>query len=241
MYFKDIPLNKILFLDIETVPAFASYDQMPDDWKALWDHKASFINRDGLPDDEFYQQAGIYAEFGKIIAISVAIISNGNALRVKTFYGDSEKCILQKFKHLVEGYFNSADAYLCAHNGKEFDFPYIARRMLVNNIDLPPILDTHGRKPWETHFLDTMELWKFGDFKHFTSLELLARLFELPSPKTETSGKDVWRLYWQDHDLDRIAEYCEKDTITVAQIFLKFRGKSPIPADKISFADRDKC
>ncbi len=241
MNFKDLALNKILFLDIETVPAFAAYDQLPPQWKKLWDIKASYVNHDNLPDEEFYHQAGIYAEFGKIVAISLAFITTKMELRVKTYYGDDEKCILENFKTLLEKYFSTTDSYLCAHNGKEFDFPYIARRMLVNNISLPAILDNHGRKPWETRFLDTMELWKFGDYKHFTSLELLTTLFDLPSPKTETSGQDVWRIYWQDHDLERIATYCEKDTISVAQIFLKLRGQSVIQPENITISDRQKC
>ena len=241
MYFKDIPLNKILFLDIETVPAYPSYDQMPIEWKKLWDKKASYINRDDLPDEEFYHQAGIYAEFGKVVAISVAFVTTDWQMRVKTYYGDGEKCILERFKQLLDNYFSKPDTYLCAHNGKEFDFPYIARRMLVNNIPLPAVLDNHGRKPWETRLLDTMELWKFGDYKHFTSLELLAKLFDLPSPKTETTGKDVWKIYWEDHDLDRIAQYCEKDTISVAQIFLKFRGDPVITPENITIAEREKC
>ncbi len=241
MYFKDIPLNKILFLDIETVPAYASYDQLPENWRKLWDTKASYINRDGLPEEEFYHQAGIYAEFGKIVAISVAFITSDRQLRVKSYYGDDEKCILEKFKQLIDNYFSSSESYLCAHNGKEFDFPYIARRMLVHDISLPDILDNHGRKPWETRLLDTMDLWKFGDYKHFTSLELLSTLFDLPNPKTQTSGKDVWKIYWQDRDLERIAEYCEKDTISVAQIFLKFRGQPVINPENITIAEREKC
>ena len=241
MNFRQIAINKILFLDIETVPAFESYEQMPEDWKRLWDKKASYINRDGVDDAEFYQKAGIYAEFGMIVAISVAFITQQRQLRVKTFYGESEKCILERFKELVDTYFSGHDSYLCAHNGKEFDFPYIARRMLVNGISLPSVLDTHGRKPWETRFIDTMELWKFGDYKHFTSLELLAKLFDLPSPKAETSGEDVWRIYWQDKDLERIAEYCEKDTVSVAQIFLKFRGEEVIPPENIVLSGREKC
>ena len=241
MNFRQIALNKILFLDIETVPAFESYEQMPDDWKRLWDKKASFINRDGVEDAEFYHQAGIYAEFGKIVAISVAFITQQRQLRVKSFYGEDESCILENFKQLVEKHFSGKDSYLCAHNGKEFDFPYIARRMLVNGISLPSVLDTHGRKPWETRFLDTMELWKFGDYKHFTSLELLAKLFELPSPKADISGEDVWKIYWQDKEVERIAEYCEKDTVSVAQIFLKFRGEEVIPQEGIVIAGREKC
>jgi len=244
MDFRQIPLNKILFLDIETVPAFPEYSRLPEQWKKLWDKKASYINRDGLPDEEFYQRAGIYAEFGKVIAVSLGIITENNGrreLRLKTIYGDNEKCILEKLARILDQYYANDDNYLCAHNGKEFDFPFLARRMLVNNVKIPKILDTHGKKPWETHHLDTMELWKFGDHKHFTSLELLATLFDLPSPKTDIDGSEVWKIYWQDKDLERIAEYCEKDTITVAQLFLKFRNQPPVPKENIIIAERDKC
>ncbi len=244
MDFRQIPLNKILFLDIETVPAFPEYSQLPEQWKKLWDKKASYINRDGLPDEEFYQRAGIYAEFGKVIAVSLGIITENNGqreLRLKTIYGDNEKCILQKLADLLDKYYSNDDNYLCAHNGKEFDFPFLARRMLVHNVKIPKILDTHGKKPWEVRHLDTMDLWKFGDHKHYTSLELLATLFDLPSPKDDIDGSEVWKVYWQDKDLDRIAEYCEKDTVTVVRLFMKFRNEPPIEQQNIVNTQREKC
>ena len=240
MYFREVPLDKILFLDIETVPSFPSYQEMPDKWKKLWDKKAKLINHDQLSDEEFYNQAGIYSEFGKVIVISMGAIKN-KKLIIKSIYGDNEKCILEQFASIVKKSFNGTDNYLCAHNGKEFDFPYLARRMIINGILLPNILDVHGKKPWEVKFLDTMELWKFGDYKHFTSLELLAELFGLPNPKSDIKGQDIWKIYWQDRDIENITEYCEKDVITLVQIFLKFRNEPFINQENIEIFPRHKC
>jgi len=243
MNFKEINLRKILFLDIETVPQYEKYEDLPENWKKLWDKKAYWVNRDDLPEEEFYHRAGIYSEFGKIVCISTAFIHEEKGerfLRIKTFYGDDEKQLLEQFNSMLEKHFNSDEHFLCAHNGKEFDFPYIARRSLVNGVTIPKLLDTHGLKPWQVNHLDTMELWKFGDHKHYTSLELLALLFDLPNPKTEVDGSEVWRLYHKEKDLDTIAEYCENDTITVAQIFLKFRGEKIIPPPNVIKTKRIK-
>ncbi len=242
--FKEIPLKNILFLDIETVPAYPDYGSLPGDWKELWDKKASYIAKNDESEEETYSRSAIYAEFGKIVAVSVAIVKekdNGQFISVKTIYGDDEKCILKKLASLLNKYYSDGDKYLCAHNGKEFDFPYLARRMLVNNIPVPKILDTHGKKPWEVTHLDTMELWKFGDYKHFTSLRLLARLFDLPDPKSETDGSQIARIFWQEKDYDRIKNYCEQDTITVIQLFLKFRNEKIIPQENIEILKSEKC
>ncbi|MDI3527763.1 MAG: 3-5 exonuclease [Tenuifilum sp.] len=231
----NVKLDEILFLDIETVPQFAQYDQMPDEFKKLWDRKANSLAKNQEQPHELYDRAGIYAEFGKIICISVGriVFSNGStSFRVKSYYGDDEKTLLRDFGKMLETFSTQMpNLNLCAHNGKEFDFPYIARRMLVNGIEIPQILNVAGKKPWEVKFLDTMELWKFGDYKHYTSLNLLAYIFGIKSPKDDIDGSEVATCYYEQNDLPRIVTYCEKDTLTVAQLLLKYNGM-PLIADE---------
>jgi len=228
-----IPLQKLLFLDIETVPMVPAYDDMPERIKKLWDKKAGFLKRedDDTP-ESLFPRAGIYAEFGKIVCISFGMLIDGT-FRIKSFYGDEEKILLQDFATLLETKFSSKDFLLCAHNGKEFDFPYLSRRMLINGIALPEILDLAGKKPWEVAHIDTMELWKFGDFKNYTSLELLAAIFNIPTPKDDIDGSQVGTVYWEDKDLERIVTYCQKDVLTIAQLFLRYQGKPLLEDEQV--------
>lgn len=224
-----LELEKILFLDIETVPQDKEFKTLDQDFKGLWEHKSKYFREQkGMSLDESYERAGIYAEFGKIICISVGLFSLAEGtrqFRVKSFSGHNEKEILKEFAELLNTHYNSADQNLCAHNGKEFDFPYIARRMLINGIKLPYHLDLAGKKPWEVQHLDTMALWKFGDYKHFTSIKLMTKIFGIPTPKDDIEGSDVARVYYEDKDLPRIVKYCVKDVVAVAQIVLKFMGE----------------
>ncbi len=227
-------LTRYLFLDIETVPAVYEFDKLGEKEKKLFEKKVRYrLNEENTVED-IYNQAGIWAEFGKIIVISTGFFVKNGEFRIKSFYGHEEKKILNDFAALLNSnYFQREDLQLCAHNGKEFDFPYIARRMLINNIPLPKQLQVFGKKPWETPFCDTMELWKFGDYKHYTSLDLLTHILGIPSPKTDIEGKDVARIYYEEKDLERIKEYCERDVIAIAQIMLKFSGKEILPEEKI--------
>lgn len=234
---NDLQLDKVLFLDIETVPMVAEYEFLNQRFKKLWDRKARHISTEKSPKDVF-PQAGIYAEFGKIICISAGYIRNSKgteSFRITSFFGDDEKLLLTDFLNTVNENFSSADWILCAHNGKEFDFPYIARRALVNGLHLPPVFDIAGKKPWEVKHLDTLDLWKFGDYKHFTSLDLLTAIFDIPTPKDDISGADVYKVYYQQDDLERIVKYCEKDVITVAQLLRKFKGKQLLENEQIVF------
>lgn len=225
------PVN-VLFLDIETVPQYADFDSVPEKFKEFWDHKSSYFREDDQQAGDVYQRAGIYSEFGKIICISVGIIvvkENQKTFRIKSFYGDDEAVLLKEFAQMLEKYHSwNKDLQLCAHNGKEFDFPYIARRMLINEIKLPKILDIAGKKPWEVMFLDTMELWKFGDYKNYTSLNLLTHIFNIPTPKDDIDGSMVADVYWIDKDIERIVKYCEKDVLAIAQLLLKYKGEDLI-------------
>ena len=228
MLLKNLNLSHVLFLDIETVSGYPDYESMPEDWQYLWEDKTKFQRKDEYSPSEFYpMRAGILAEFDKIVCVSVGFIHHeGNQMefRVKSFYGNDEKILLQEFAQLLARHYHGPQFRLCAHNGKEFDFPYIARRMLILGLEIPEILNLAGKKPWEVQHLDTMELWKFGDFKNYTSLKLLAASFGIPTPKDDIDGSMVGAVYYQENDLERIKVYCEKDTLTVAQLLLRFQG-----------------
>jgi DNA polymerase elongation subunit (family B) len=222
---ENIDLRQLLVLDIETVPQYSSFEEVPGQYQNLWEHKTRFLRKDGETPADFYSRGGIWAEFGKIICISAGIFSvekAQTALRVKSFYGDNENTILKSFAATLQKL--SEKPVLCAHNGKEFDFPYLCRRMLINGLQIPPQLNIHGKKPWEINHLDTLDLWKFGDYKNYTSLNLLAEVFNIPSPKNDIDGSEVNNVYWKEKNLERIRAYCEKDIITTAQLLLKFKS-----------------
>lgn len=226
-------LSRVLFLDIETVPFEAQYHDLSERMQKLWNKKASHIKTESedTPED-LYGRAGIYAEFGKIIVISVGYF-NGNEFRLKSFYGDDERELLLEFSQLLNRHYNNADDMLCAHNGKEFDYPYIARRMIINGIELPFILQIAGKKPWEVKHLDTMDLWKFGDYKSYTSLDLLTAIFDIPTPKDDIDGSQVGKVYWEQHDLERIKNYCQKDVLAIAQLMRRYLNLSLIRDDQV--------
>ncbi len=227
------PFHNILFLDIETVPQFSSFEQVPEDWKELWSRKAEALlrNRENESTESIYPRAGIYAEFGKVVCISCGYIQgtgDQKKITLKSFSGDNEQLVLHQFSEMVNRWSAGETKFLCAHNGKEFDFPYICRRMIINNLPIPSILNIAGKKPWEVSHLDTMDLWKFGDFKNYTSLNLLAHSLGVPTPKDDIDGSMVWEVYWKEQNLDRIVTYCQKDVVTVAQIFLRMQGEAMI-------------
>ena len=234
---KEVNIENVLFLDIETAPAYSSYEKLPDMFRKLWDRKAETLKKepDNTP-ETLYPRAGIYAEFGKIICISAGFFK-GKEFRIKSYYGEDESQLLRQFCKLLESHFNFEKKMLCAHNGKEFDFPFLARRILIHDLPLPGILDVAGKKPWEVQFLDTMELWKFGDYKHYTSLELLSAIFDIPTPKDDISGADIHKVYWQDHDLERIRKYCQKDVLAVARLFLKYQQQPGIEEKQVVIVD----
>jgi uncharacterized protein YprB with RNaseH-like and TPR domain len=232
---KKIKLENVLFLDIETVPLFANFSELDDTAKQLWEQKTNYQRKDEFTPEEFYDRAGIWAEFGKIVCISAGyFVFKGDVrnFRVTSFHGE-EDAILNEFKTLLETHFNKANHLLCAHNGKEFDFPYIARRMIINSIDIPFKLNLFGKKPWEVAHLDTLELWKFGDYKTYTSLKLMTHVLGIPSPKDDIDGSEVRDVFYKENDVDRIIRYCEKDTIAVAQIILRLRNEELLVNDEI--------
>ena len=235
----DLKINKVLFLDIETVPIKYNFEQLSPEFQKLWEEKTLWQRKAEYTAAEFYKKkAGIMAEFAKVVCISVGYLfkeKGENHFRIKSFYGDEEKELLSDFILLLNKEFNTKSHLLCAHNGKEFDFPFLARRILVNGLKLPKLLDIAGKKPWEVNHLDTMELWRFGDYKHYTSIKLLSALFNIPTPKDDIDGSQVARVYYEEKDLERIKTYCQKDTLTVAQLLLKYKGQDLIKEENIEF------
>jgi len=232
---RKLNLEHILFLDIETVPEKKNFKDLPEEKQKLWDDKSKYQRKEEFTAEEYYDRAGIWAEFGKIICISVGYFKNADNnrhFRITTFYGEEMK-LLQDFSKLLEIHFYKPHHLLCAHNGKEFDFPYIARRLLIHNLPLPAKLDMFGKKPWEVPHLDTLELWKFGDYKHYTSLKLLTNVLGIPSPKTDIDGSEVRDVYYIDNQPGRIVSYCERDVVAIAQIILKLRQEELLKDSEI--------
>ena len=237
---QNINYNKILFFDIETVPLTYEFKDLEERAQGLWDRKTRFLQeRDDLSPDELYEKAGIYAEFGKVVCISMGFVlqkEGETQIRVKSIANKNEKILLQEYIDLLNSYYNSPDFLFCAHNGKEFDIPFLCRRILINGLKLPFILNVAGKKPWEIKHLDTMELWKFGDFKNYTSLDLLTYIFNIPTPKDDMDGSQVAKVFYEEKNLDRIIHYCEKDVIATIQLFRKYQGDSIIDEEFIQIA-----
>lgn len=237
---KNINYSKILFFDIETVPQTFDYSALDERGQGLWDRKTRFIQeRENLNAEEVYEKAGIYAEFGKVVCISLGFVlqkEGETQIRIKSIANEDEIVLLQEFLDLLNSYYNSPDFLFCAHNGKEFDIPFLCRRILINNLKIPYMLNISGKKPWEIKHLDTMELWKFGDFKNYTSLDLLTYVFKIPTPKDDMDGSQVAKVFYQDKDLDRIIQYCEKDVVATIQLFRKYQGDPLIDEEFIQIA-----
>lgn len=235
-----VRVEDVLFLDIETVPEESVFDNLNLRMQQLWEKKSAYFREGDQSAADVYGRAGIYAEFGKIVCISVGALVHRDGQRVfrlKSFAGSDENQLLADFKVMLEQFTNKASRNICGHNAREFDFPFIARRMLIHGIKLPGVLDVAGKKPWEVKFLDTLDLWKFGDYKHYTSLNLLTAIFNIPSPKDDIDGSQVAQVFYEEDDVERIARYCEKDVLATAQLFLRFKGEELIEEDAVELAN----
>ena len=234
-------LKDYLVIDIETVSIFEHFELLDPRMQALWEKKASFMQKvdDRGAKELYFDKGAIFAEFGKVICISAGVFTREEddrvGIRIKSFALESEKETLEQFKTLIEGKFNSESLKMIAHNGKEFDFPYLCRRMLVNEIEIPKALDIRGKKPWEINHIDTMELWKFGDRKNFTSLDLLAALFDIDSSKEDIDGSMVSTVYYKENDLGKISKYCQRDVLVTTQVFLRLNGFEKIQDEHIKY------
>ncbi len=236
--FESLSSEDILFIDIETAPQKAEFGELSERLQHLWDKKSTYFREENQLPSDVYERAGIYAEFGRIICISAGVIIQKNGerfYRVKSFHDSDEKQLLKDFNAMLEKFMSNPGKKLCAHNGQEFDYPYIARRTLINGLRLPKILDISGAKPWEIkdRLMDTLQLWKFGDYKNYTSLDLLCAVFNIPTPKDDIDGSQVARVYYQEGDLDRIIRYCEKDTLALANLMLRYKGENIIPIENL--------
>jgi DNA polymerase elongation subunit (family B) len=233
---ENIRVEDILFLDIETVPQQSSFELLNPAMQSLWDKKSKQFRTPEQTSEEVYERAGIYSEFGKIICISVGVIREKSpyVFRLKSFFGKDEKALLTEFSGMLTKFIKTnKEATLCGHNAKEFDFPYIARRMIINGLTIPSILDNAGKKPWEVKLLDTMDLWKFGDYKNYTSLDLLTNVLGIPTPKDDIDGSMVAGIYYNEDDIKRIVFYCEKDVLAVARVILRFMNLPGIDDENI--------
>ncbi len=232
----NLKVEDVMFLDIETVPESSAYELLSPAMQNLWDKKSKQFRTSDQTAQDVYERAGIYSEFGKIICISVGLVREKNpfSFRLKSFFGKDEKSLLSEFSVMLTKFSRtSKEAILCAHNGKEFDFPYIARRMIINRLAIPGILDNAGKKPWEIKLLDTMDLWKFGDYKNYTSLDLLTSVLDIPTPKDDIDGSMVAGIFYNEDNLQRIVHYCEKDVLAIARVLLRFMNLPNINEDKI--------
>jgi 3'-5' exonuclease len=233
---EGIRIEDVLFLDIETVPATPSFEAADEVIQNLWEKKSKQFRGPEQTAGDVYERAGIYSEFGKIICISAGYFKDNNpySFRLKSFFGREEKKLLEDFSSMVSKFARSHhEALLCAHNGKEFDFPYIARRMIINGLLIPAILDNAGKKPWEVKLLDTMDLWKFGDYKNYTSLDLLTTILGIPTPKDDIDGSMVAGVYYTENDPEKIVRYCEKDVTAIARVLLRFMNLPSLPDERV--------
>ncbi|MEY2639453.1 MAG: hypothetical protein RIR90_935 [Bacteroidota bacterium] len=222
-------LNELLVIDIETVPQVPAFADLSSNWQELWQEKvAKTMPEDVLPEESYRKRAGILAEFGKIICISTAVFSYNdmkiNGLRVKSVSGDDERAVLEGFVEICNKmYGRNRNFQFAGHNIREFDIPYICRRMIINGMLLPEYLQLNDRKPWEVRMMDTLSWWKFGDYKHYTSLHLMANVLGIPTSKTDMDGSMVQDVYYKEHDLQRIVDYCQRDVVVTANIILRFQ------------------
>lgn len=226
--------DNILFIDIETVSQYKKFEDAPVEVRKIWEkkyEKNDYLNSLSL-EASYESKAAIFAEYGKIICISIGYYNKASdAYRIKSFAGENEKILLEDFKTFCN---NLKKNYVfCGHNIKEFDIPYLCRRFLINRISIPSLLDFQNKKPWEVELIDTLQLWKFGDYKNYTSLETLTTIFNIPTPKADIDGSQVGRVYWYENDINRIVEYCQNDVVAVIQLFRAFHQQDLISSDKI--------
>lgn len=234
--------ENLLLIDIETVPMLNDYDQLSYKMQQLWDKKSSLIEPQQTDTKAtFAERAGIYAEFGKIICIGLGYFVKSKStytLKIKSLAGHDEKIILNEFRSVCNKFFKAPDKQFCGHNIREFDIPYICRRSYINQLALPDVIaDLQNKKPWENPLMDTLQFWKFGEYKNFTSIDLLSTVLEIESPKGDIDGSDVARVYWKEQHLDRIVQYCNRDIVTVGQVLMRLNGMNLLNEDEITMID----
>jgi predicted PolB exonuclease-like 3'-5' exonuclease len=225
--------HKTLVIDIETVPCVKSWNTLPEAMQLHWLKKMEHLV---LSDEEkqdaafcFENRAGIYAEFGKVICIGLGLFTSNekkpSKIRLKALYNHDEKALLAEFSNTLKAFQKiNKDLVFCGHNIKEFDIPYLCRRFIIQGLQMPEMMQFGGLKPWQVPLEDTLHLWRFGDYKHYTSLDLLASALDVPSSKTEMDGSEVAERYWKEDQIKEIADYCLQDVYTTSLVYLKLKG-----------------
>ncbi len=237
---QNIVIENSFLIDIETVSSSQHYHSLPEEWKDLWDEKIKKALPENITAEEFYPlRAAVMAEFAKVVCISFGYFKTQNnvlQLRIKSIYSHNEKELIENFiKTLYQLHAINNKWCFTGHNIKEFDIPFLCRRILINNLTIPPFMDFQNMKPWDTPVTDTLHLWRFGDYKHYTSLKLLAAALGVPSPKDDIDGSMVGEVYWEEKNLERIATYCQKDVATVANVLLRFKNLPLVKEEQIVF------
>ena len=233
-----VPLHKLFIVDIETVPQSPDYTMLSNEWKGRWRQKiAKTIPESTTPEDSYRQRAGILAEFGKIVCISIGCFHENNGEQnflIKSVYGDDEKTLLQSFIKAGDKFCKNKSGFAFAgHNIREFDIPYICRRLLINRLTLPHYLCLHDKKPWEVEMFDTLHWWKFGDHKNYITLDLLAGVMNVPTSKGDIDGSMVQDVYYKEKNIHRIVEYCQRDIEVVANLLLRFNNMPLLKRENI--------
>jgi len=240
---KSVDIEKLLFIDIETAPEVYNYNDLSSVLQQLWQKKVKHFIAKQSAEEVYKNRAGIYAEFAQIICISFGFLVFNQAteayeMRIKSIANRDEKVLLQEFSEMIIKSFSSIHRFsFCGHNIKEFDIPFICRRLIINQLVIPDVLDFSGLKPWEINHIDTLDLWKFGDRKNFSSLSLIAHKLNIPTPKDDIDGSDVARVFYEDDDLDRIIKYCSKDVITVARLLMRLKGIDLIKDENVIYVE----
>lgn len=231
----NIPITKILFLDIETVGISEDYDTCESDNPEIAQQFSKYFDwfQKRFPEDAnvdidaknfmFRRRTALVPEFAKIVCVSVSFVTDKGDIKSQTFSGDDEKKVLLDSQTLLERC-GKLGFYLCGHNLKNFDIPMLAKRMVINGLLPPSILPSYDTKPWEIKAIDTKEIWQFGSYTSIGSLDLMCTCLDIPSPKDgEITGEKVHDAYWNDGKLKEIAEYCERDVKVLVDVIKKLK------------------
>jgi len=232
-----VELDKILFVDIETVGAEKDWDTLVKNKPDLayqfetyldWFQKRFPEDADKDVSEIFVNRSALVPEFGKIVCISFGSVNEDGTHKLGSFYGHDEYDILRKTQKVLVGA-NKRNMYLCGHNVKGFDIPYMAKRMIINGIMPPALLPGHDVKPWEKRAIDTKELWQYGNYGQLASLELMCLMLGVDNPKTsEVTGNKVHNAFWIDNNIDGIVKYCEKDVDVLIDVMEKLLNLKPL-------------
>lgn len=235
------PFYNVMIVDVETVPIVPTFDQLSEPLQRHWSRKAAqWQPETPFEPSETWERAGIYAEFGKIICISTGILAGNEEhpiLHIRSFEGPEDELLRNFFVFCNE----LQPERLAGHNIREFDIPYICRRSFIQQVPLPPLLaHMQAKKPWESPLIDTLQFWKFGEFKNFVSVDLLCTLLGIDSPKQTMSGQDVAQVYWQERNRQRIIDYCEHDVLAVAHLLLRLMGTQTMNKSNITIERHER-